>query len=463
MAEIAPFAALRYDPARVPLADVVTQPYDKITPEMQARYYRAHPCNLVRIILGNPGLEAGAGQDVYQNAAAYLREWRQSGVFRADPGPAFYLYAQRFTAPGSNQQLERRGFIGLGRLYDYAEGVVFRHEQTLAKPKQDRLNLLRATRAHCGQLFMLYSDPERQVEQALAPAAAPDIDVRDEYGVQHQVWRISARDVLARAVGLMSDKKLLIADGHHRYETALAYRNERRAEISACHSERARRTSATPSAARGSDMARESKDLDSAERRPGAPCDYVMMTFVNMDAPGLVILPTHRLVSGLAGFDKDLFLRSAFPYFTIEQSAATDATRLTALLHHAGQQGTAFVAAIGDEGFLLRARPGAADSLLDALSPRQRVLDVVHLHAVLLEHVLGISQEAIRQQQNIAYLRDPGEALQRARSGANLALLMNPVTIEQMREVAFAGEVMPQKSTDFYPKLLSGLAIYALE
>lgn len=430
MAEVSPFAALRYDPAAVPLADVLTQPYDKITPEMQARYYRAHPCNLVRIILGNPQLEAGVGQDVYQNAAAYLRDWRARGILRQDPEPAIYAYAQRFTMPGGGQQLERRGFIALGRLHDYGEGVVFRHEQTLAKPKQDRLNLLRATRAHCGQLFMLYSDPGRQVDELLTPAAAPEIDVRDEYGVQHQVWRTSDRNTLARAGALMADKKLLIADGHHRYETALAYRNECRAE---------------------------------AKAPQPAPYDYVMMTFVNMDAPGLVVLPTHRVVSGLPGFDKDQFLRSVFPYFTIETSAATDPTRLTALLHHAAQQGTAFVAAIGNEAFLLRARPGASDSLLASLSLRQRLLDVVQLHNVLLEHVLGISEEAIRQQQNISYVRDAGEAIQRARSGANCAFLMNPVPIEQMRDVAFAGEVMPQKSTDFYPKLLSGLTIYALE
>jgi uncharacterized protein (DUF1015 family) len=197
--------------------------------------------------------------------------------------------------------------------------------------------------------------------------------------------------------------------------------------------------------------------------RASAPYDYVMMTFVNMDSPGLVILPTHRVVSGLPGFDKDQFLRSVFPYFTIEKSAATDPTRLAALLHHAGQQGTAFIAAVGNEAVLLRARPGASDSLLASLSLRQRLLDVVQLHKVLLEHVLGISEEAIRQQQNISYVRDAGEAIQRARSGANVAFLMNAVPIEQMRDVAFAGEVMPQKSTDFYPKLLSGLTIYALE
>ena len=223
---------------------------------------------------------------------------------------------------------------------------------------------------------------------------------------------------------------MIIADGHHRYETAQDYRDERRA---------------------------------AAPGQEDAPYDYVVMTFVNLDAPGLVILPTHRVVIGLPGFDKDLFLRSAFPYFTVEHASTTDPTRLLALLQHAGQQGTAFAAAIGHEAFLLRARPGAADAVLAAVSAHQRQLDLVHLHKIVLEHVMGISEEAIRQQQNLKYVREAAEAIALARAGANVAFLVNPVRIEQVRDIALAGEVLPQKSTDFYPKLLSGLAIYSME
>jgi uncharacterized protein (DUF1015 family) len=187
------------------------------------------------------------------------------------------------------------------------------------------------------------------------------------------------------------------------------------------------------------------------------------MTFVSMDAPGLVILPTHRVVSGLPGFDRDLFLRGAFPYFTAEQCSTTEPARLLALLRDAGQQGTAFVAVIGHEAFVLRARPRAADSLLAAVSRRQRELDLVHLHKILLEHVMEISEEAIRQQQNIQYLREADQAIRLAQSGANVAFLVNPVRIEQVRDIALAGEVLPQKSTDFYPKLISGLTVYAME
>jgi uncharacterized protein (DUF1015 family) len=425
--EIAPFPALRYDPAKVSLGDVVTQPYDKISPAMQARYYQASPFNLVRIILGDKDLEK---PDVYQAAAAHFRAWRQQGVLRRDAEPSLYLYSQEFTIPGTAQQVERRGLMALGRLHDYSEGVVFRHERTLAKPKQDRLNLLRATGAQFEQLFMVYRDPLNEMDELLPTKAAPDIDVRDEYEVQHRLWRVSDRETIIRIVGLMAAKKVIIADGHHRYETAQDYRDERRA---------------------------------AAPRQGEAPCDYAIMTFVNMDAPGLVILPTHRVVSGLAGFDKDLFLRSAFPYFTVEQASATDPTRLVALLHHAGERETAFVAAIGHEAFLLRARAGAADSVLAAVSAVQRNLDLVWLHKVMLEHIMGISEEAIRQQSNLKYVREAEDAIAQARAGANVAFLVNPVRIEQVRDIAFAGEVLPQKSTDFYPKLLSGLAIYSME
>ncbi len=425
--EIAPFAALRYDTSRVPLRDVVTQPYDKITPEMQARYYQASPFNLVRIVLGDPNREK---PDVYRSAASHFREWREEGVLRCDTVPSLYVYSQRFTVPGSGDTAERRGLMALGRIYDYSEAVVFRHELTLAKPKQDRLDLLRATRAQFEQLFMLYADPAGEVDGTLHTPPAPDMEVRDEFGVEHRLWQCAKQETIARVKALSMDKKVVIADGHHRYETALDYRDER-------------------AAAGGADG--------------NAPWNFSIMTFVNMDAPGLVILPTHRVISGLPGFDKDVFLRSVFPYYSVEQSATTDPTKLVAMLHRAGQQGTAFIAAVGHEAFLLRSRPGAADSVLAAVSRRQRALDLVHLHKLILEHVMGISEEATRLQQNISYVREASEAIGRAQSGANVAFLVNPVRIEQVRDIAFAGEVLPQKSTDFYPKLLSGLAIYAME
>jgi uncharacterized protein (DUF1015 family) len=436
MAYVAPFRALRYDPARVDLTRVVTQPYDKITPEMQSRYYDASPHNLVRIILGQPQPTDHLEENVYTRAAAFFRDWRQQGIFRQDPQQSLYQYIQRFQSPSTGAELERRGFVALGKIEDYSAGIVHRHEQTLAKPKADRLELLRATRAHFGQLFMLYSDPAGEIDEALSAKSSTDmeagIEVRDEYGVLHQIRRVSGAARIELVCGRMRDKKLIIADGHHRYETATTYRNERRAAPG-------------PVAA--------------------APYELVMMTFINMDSPGLVILPTHRVVHGLESFSPDTLRDRARSYFRVEEvDSSIDAAGAVRILGEAGQAGTALLGVTANGAFLFD-MPKAPDSrLFQNLSLRQQSLDVVQLHKCLLENVLGISEEAIRDQRNISYLRQAGEALGRVREGAaNVAFLMNPVRMQQVRDIAFAGEVLPQKSTDFYPKLLSGLTIYALE
>jgi uncharacterized protein (DUF1015 family) len=438
---ISPFRAWRYDPERVPIQQVVTQPYDKITPAMQECYYQASPYNLVRIILGKRLPGDSDAENVYTRAAASFQNWRQTGVLRRDPEPSLYGYSQTFRIPGgipeNHAQAERRGFIALGRIEQYSAGVVFRHEQTLAKPKADRLDLLRASRAHFGQIFMLYSgagNVDALLDSAAAPDIAPDIEVTDEYEVVHRVWKISDASVLASVQEQMRDKKLIIADGHHRYETALTYRNERRAEADT-----------------GADVP--------------APYDSVMMTFVDMHRPGLVILPTHRLVFGLPSFSAAQFQAETRKFFNLEEvDAGIDAARATAILRQAGQAGTALLAVTADRAFLLHSPKAIGTRLFGRLSLRQQALDVVQLHKCLLEGVLKISEEAIRNQENVSYCREAAEALTLVQSGkAQVAFLMNPVRMEQVRDIAFAGEVLPQKSTDFYPKLLSGLTIYALE
>jgi uncharacterized protein (DUF1015 family) len=442
MAQIAPFRALRYDPARVDVSRVLTQPYDKITPEMQERYYAASPHNLVRIILGKRGREDHAGKNAYTRAEAYFQDWRRQGIFLQEAEPSIYSYVQHFTVPGESRELERRGFIALGELEDYSDNVVFRHEQTLAKPKADRLELLRATRAHFEQLFMLYSDPAGEIDGLLKPTAAPEIDVRDEYGVQHLMSRVSDPGLIDLVRSKMGDKKLIIADGHHRYETALNYRNERRSVAD----------TAPPWNTRGF-----SSEIP--------PYEMVMMTLFNMDSPGLLILPTHRVVHGLATFSADDFRRKTNQYFSVEEvDPSVDATRARGILREAGHAGTVLLAVTADRVFLIDTPRGVGASFFSGLSIRQQSLDVVQLHKCLLEGVLGISEEAIRNQQNISYVRDAGDAMAQVRSGgANVAFLMNPVRLRQVSDIAFAGEVLPQKSTDFYPKLLSGLTIYALE
>src|ERR1019366_3682239 len=362
MAIISPFRAWHYDPERVPVQQVVTQPYDKITPALQERYYQASPYNLVRIILGKRLPGDGASENVYTRSAASFQNWRQTGILRRDPEPSIYRYSQTFIMPGEvpgdvpgiPTRGERRGFIALRRIEEYSAGVVFRHEQTLAKPKADRLDLLRANRAHFGQIFMLYSGAGK-VDALLDSAAAPDFDIEvtDEYDVVHRVWKISDASVIASVQQHMRDRKLIIADGHHRYETALTYRNERRA------------------------------DADTGAGVP-APYDSVMMTFVDMDRPGLVILPTHRLVFGLPSFSAAQFQAETREFFNLEEvDAGIDAARATAILQQAGHAGTALLAVTAERAFLLHSPKAIGTRLFGKLSLRQQALDVVQLHKCL--------------------------------------------------------------------------------
>jgi len=443
MADILPFRALRYDLNRVTAGQVVTQPYDKITPAMQDRYYAASPYNLVRIILGRSKPDDNTAHNVYTRAAAFGRDWRAQGILQQDAQPSIYAYSQTFTAP-SGTSFERRGFIALGRVEDYSAKIVFRHEQTLAKPKADRLDLLRATRTHYEQLFLLYED-SGEIASLLTTgsAVAPTIEVNDEYGVAHRVWQVSDPNVVSSVQKGMRDKKLVIADGHHRYETALNFRNE-------------------------------SRQTAGGSLKPDAPYEYVMMTFVNMNDPGLLILPTHRVVHSLDSFSVDDFQSASRNFFEVEEiDPALDATRAAAILVERGRAGTALLAVTANRAFILEKPKPAASQFLAGLSPRQQSLDVVQLHKVLLEEALKLSEESIRNQQNLSYVREAAEALALVRGearketswkgAANIAFLMNPCRVQQVRDIAFAGEVMPQKSTDFYPKLLSGLTAYALD
>ena len=417
MAQVFPFAALRYAAEKVgPLESVITQPYDKITAPMLSRYQSLSPYNLAHILKTTD----------YAGAAARLKSWLAEGALRADPAPAIYPYFQRYCPPGLDRALTRKGFIAAVRLEEYRAGVVYRHEQTLSGPKQDRLELLRSTRAHFGQLFMLYSDPAGEVERLLdaATAAEPLQKLSDEYGGEHMVWRVeqpSAIEALQRA---MADKKLLIADGHHRYETALAFREE------------CRRL---------------------PEHRPGGRCEAVMMTLVNMEAPALTILPTHRLLARLPGLDRAALLEAVGRYFESLPMSPEEGQRRLAT-YGAGQAlGLALAGVSSPDFFLLRLR---SETDLAALLAAQRSLDVVVLHNLLLGRCLGIDERAVREQKFLEYVREFEAGLKAVADGAAACFFLNPVRIEQVREIAFSGGVLPQKSTDFYPKLLSGLTIY---
>lgn len=446
MAEIRPFHALRFDSSKVKLADVLTQPYDKITPAMQDAYYRRSPSNLVRFELGKPEPGDNPSSNVYTRAADFLRRVQCDGILRRDPAPGIYAYVQKFASPVQpDKPVLRTGVIVLGRIYDYEDQVVFRHEQTLAKPKADRCNLLQATRTHSGQLFMIYEDAENEVENLICRAVAnreADENVVDEYGVENLLWRIDDPEVVERVVGAMRDKRFMIADGHHRYETAREYRDACRAI--------------------------------SSDRN--APHEFVMMTLVNMNSPGLVVLPTHRVVFGVEGFEVEKLTRQLQEFCELKRTTSSGAV-LLAELAEMGRGGTAFGVVTASGRFLARvlapqpAQPprvpgtprGKADGLPVNVTALERQLDVVLLHEIVLHRILGISPDAVREQRNVRYFRSADEAVQQVGGGADAAFLLNPVSLTVMRDLCYAGRVMPQKSTDFYPKLLSGLTLDDLD
>ncbi len=464
MARLYPFRALRYDPARVNMEAVVTQPYDKITPAMQQRYYEASPYNLVRIILGKHEPGDDDRSNVYTRAAQYLHDWRKEHVLAEESEPAVYGYSQTYTVPGTNEVRERRGFIALGHLYDYADKVVYRHEQTFPKHKSDRLALFKATRAYCEQIYMLYSDPAFTAEKLIFQGPSPngfddnpaDLAITDEYDVVHRLWKLTDPHLINLLLTAMADKKLIIADGHHRYETSVAYAKERSAQL------RLPFNQPVPGDEDGSPSVIADGDTRSTLSTPPFPEAAMMMTFVNMDAPGITILPTHRVVTGIENFSSPDFITKASAFYNITELTSSSASDLIAQLNQS--PGDSFVAATGDGNYLLTPRPEAIGPFLKNLPPRQRQLGVAQLHTVVLDHLLGLTEDRIRATGNIQYLREAGEAVALVESGqANVAFLIKPISLDQLKDVSLSGEVMPQKSTDFYPKLLSGLAIYALD
>ena len=429
---------------------------------MQQRYYEGSPYNLVRVILGKHEPGDTEQENVYTRAAGYLRDWRREHILAQEAEPALYGYSQTYTVPGTSEVRERRGFIALGHLYDYADKVVYRHEQTFPKHKSDRLALFKATRAYCEQIYMLYSDPAFTAEKLIFGSGAngfddnpADLQITDEYNVVHRVWRLTDPSLINLIVTAMADKKLIIADGHHRYETSVDYAKLRSAQLNLPFNQRDPHDE-SPSAL---------ADDTGHPQLPAPPYPEaaMMMTFVNMDAPGITILPTHRVVFGLEDFSSPDFITRASALFDITELPNDGITGKVAQATLDRIPGAGFLAITGDGNYLLLPKPDAVNAELAEISPRQRQLDVVQLHAILLGKLLGLDPESVRDLKNLRYLRDADEAIREVTSGeANIAFLIKPVTLDQLKEISFSGEVMPQKSTDFYPKLLSGLAIYAL-
>ncbi|MGB7846153.1 MAG: DUF1015 domain-containing protein [Candidatus Acidiferrum sp.] len=447
MALVQPFRAYRYNPSVAPFERVLTQPYDKISPAMQENYYAADPHNLIAIEKGRTEKDDTPQNNVYTRAAASLNTWIAEKVVQQDSAAAFYAYSQEYTVPGTTQRRTRRGFIGLGKLEDYSAGVIFRHEHTLSGPKADRLELLRHTRTHTGQLFMLYSEPQLLVDAVLdevAAAQSPLTQMTDEYGVIHRLWLIAEPRRISAIQKAMADQKLVIADGHHRYETSLNFRNESRTRA--------------------------------GKLVPNAPYEFSMMTFINTRSEGLTILPTHRVVTNRRDFSWSAVRRYLEPWFVTEVFSFDEESRrqeaigkfLQRLADAKPQRAIGVYPApepAGHAFYLLTLRPEAnIAQILPGLSPLQRELDVVLLHQGILEPALGITPHAVASEANLSYEREASAALESVDRGtAQIAFLLNPADVDLVVRVATAGEVMPQKSTDFYPKLLSGISMYRID
>lgn len=440
MAEIIPFRALHYNPQKIArLKEVITQPYDKITAEMQARYYGLNPYNAVRIIRGHENPGDAPNDNVYTRATAYFHEWIENQVLVSAPEPAIYPYHQEYNVLGQDEKRKvRQGFIALCKLEDYEARVVHRHEETLSGPKADRLELLKATRAHFGQIFMLYSDPTGDIEAALAEQTKgkPWEGVIDEYSTTHSVWRVAEPRIVEQVVKAMQPQKLVIADGHHRYETALAFRNYCRAQ--------------------GEEAAR---------------ARYVMMTFIRVQTDGLTILPTHRVLHSLPGFRWGKFIGDAQEFFDWQEvhvrgTPQERGKQFLQRLFLAGRARPTFGVFAGSEtqGLLSLRRDISFSHLLPDLPATLSALDVVILHRILLEGVLGVDRQSVREEKNLRYVREYESAVGMMEKGdAQLCFLMNPTPVRALWDNALAGHVLPQKSTDFYPKLLSGLTVYWLD
>jgi uncharacterized protein (DUF1015 family) len=447
MAQVRPFRAFRYNPEIAPFERVLTQPYDKITPPQQESYYARDPHNLITVEKGRTSPNDSPKDNVYTRAAAALKDWISNSVVKQDPEPAFYAYTQEFTVPGTSERRTRRGFVGAGKLEDYSANVIFRHEHTLSGPKADRLELLRHTGTHTGQLFLLYSDSHLTIDSilnAVESSQSPLSELADEYGVIHRLWMLSDPGRIAAIQKVMSDQKVVIADGHHRYETSLNYRNEARTRA--------------------------------GKLIPDAPYEFSMMTFINTRSEGLTILPTHRVVANLRDFSWSNVRRYLEPWFATEvfpfpeEALRQEAqARFLERLAEAKEQRAIGVypkaLAALRAFYVLTLRPQAdIAQILPGLSALQRQLDVVVLHQGILEPVLGITSHAVASETNLTYEREASEAIEAVdRGAAQIAFLLNPVDVELVMKVATAGEVLPQKSSDFYPKLLSGITMYRVE
>lgn len=445
MADIMPFRAVIYNHEKVgDMNKVMAPPYDVISAKLQDELYSRHANNFVKIDLNKTTPKDSVKDDRYSRAAALLSDWLAAGVLTRDDRPAIYYYTQTYREKdGTNQT--RKGFIALTRLEEFGKGSIHPHEKTLSGPKADRLRLMQTTGANLSCIFSLYSEPELGINKLLEGATAevpPVIDVKDDDAIVNRVWRVDDPTVIAQTARAMKGRALFIADGHHRYETALNYQKEMLAKTK------------TPTG-------REA-------------FNYIMMYCSNMDDEGMTIWPTHRVIHNLEILDANAFLARCKEHFKIDElpyNAGNEAAKrieLKSKVEDAGRSNIAFGLHIKDINvyyvLTLKDKDTMAKVFGTKIADVFKGLDVTVLHTLILSNILGITAEAQEKQTNLVYVKKSDEAIDAVDKGNNqIAFILNPTRIGQVKEVALTGQVMPQKSTYFYPKLLSGLTINILD
>jgi len=433
MPEIQAFRGLRYDLGHVgSLSDVVAPPYDVIGPSLQEQLYKRHPANVIRLILNRDEPGDDAANNRYTRAAQFLKNWRSEGVLFSDSQPALYAYHQIFTSEG--QTHTRRGFMARCRLERFGEGKIFPHEETLAGPKQDRLLLTRACKANLSQIFGLYPDPAFKAQQLLEktlPGVMP-LEATDHLGVVHRMWPVTDVAAISAVAGLMGDKPMFIADGHHRYETACNYRDElaAKAALPASH-----------------------------------PANFVLMMCIGMNDPGLLVLPTHRLFRGLPAISSAELTSKLGDSFSVKPAGQGIAAAgdVWEEIETRDDQGTLGLFTRADKNWVLASITAAGRQRMARLAAEHSAdwqgLGVAILHRLVIENLLDGAN--LPKPRYVHLLEEVTAGLE---SGEfPLAALVMPATVEHIRKISEHGERMPAKSTYFYPKLLGGLVINPLE
>jgi uncharacterized protein (DUF1015 family) len=434
MAILHPFQGMRYDLNKVKdLRKVVCPPYDVITPQAQDRYYHIHEHNIIRIELGKEEPDDGPSKNRYTRASAFLKEWIKEGVLQKDPEPSMYLYELEYTLSGKEKKT-LKGFYARVELEEIGKGKIFPHEFTFPKAKEDRLRLMRACRANTSPIFMIYSDPANDILSGLeksADKAHPLINMVGEDGVRHLLWRIHDPAVLASVSAGLREQPFFIADGHHRYETALNYRNEMR-----------------------------KKDPSAGPK----PYDSVLVFCSNMDDAGISLLPIHRVIMNPLPCDLKTLkhrLARSFDVTHLEFNNATEASVRKTLfrgLRKAGESSPTFgMYAKSERAYhVLKLKPGARPSAAKPVDG----LDVSVFQKIVLEEVLEIADPAAKKESLLQFVKDEGAAIRQVQSGdAGIVFFLNPTKISQVRDVVLTGDRMPQKSTYFYPKPVTGLVL----